>query len=143
MSMPDKLIIKSMLDPSEDAIDSQVEIAIDSDGVLHKLTRVKRLMLHLDSEEPPQVVFTVYTKGLATEVEIDRYTAQAVLRACATRELAFLDDKDAAALRKLQEHGTIPPTGHGSLHDIELANAAKIALHKIIVELAIREEIPF
>lgn len=134
--MTDKLIIKSMADPSADVIDNRVEISIDSDGQLHKLTRVKQLTLYLDADDSPEAVFTVYTKGLATEVVIDRNTAQAVLRSCAERELSFISDTEAASLRRLLEifggiYAGVAMTGeHTAGFDV---------LTKIIVELARRE----
>lgn len=139
--MADKLIIKSMADTSTDVIDDRVEISIDSDGQLHKLTRVKQLTLYLDAEDPPEAVFTVYTKGLATEVTIDPATAQAVLRSCAERELSFLSDTETNELHRLLAVlvGELESSGGSSRWSNERKGID--ALCKIIAELDRREDV--
>jgi len=128
--MPDKLILNIE--------GNQGHVFVEIDGTRHKLRRCKSITIRADAEGKNEADLTLYAFDFTSEVEITRNNADAILRFDARRSLAFLDDKDAKALRDWREstRKLEIPSGY-------LLSDALPAIDKIIAELARREEITF
>jgi len=131
--MPDKIILEAQADPGCIASDGKVFIEID--GIRKQLKRVKSIVIRADCEGVFEADLTLYAANLETEVVITRANADAILAVEYGRQLSFLTGPDANALSKLQ--GNLVEFGWPS------DDPRRIALSKILAELARREGHPF
>lgn len=103
--MPESLIIK-LPNPAEGKLTSSrdAEILLDMDGARHKLTRVRRACIVVDSDEPLiQVDLTMYSPQFDEEIIITRAHAEAIRNHQTDQGLAFLTSEDRKRIRELRE----------------------------------------
>lgn len=128
MTVPDKVILG--------IADNQGHVFVELDGARHKLRRCKSITIRADANGNNEVDVTLYAFDLTSEVEVTRSNAEAILRADASRQLAFLDANDVSGLIELR-HTLLRVLGWPS-DDHRLR-----PIEKIIAELEKRQEIPF
>lgn len=115
-------------------------VHLDQDGIKTELTRVTEI--RADAEGNFEV--RMWTDDFDAELEISELTAEAILRSQASKQLAFLNDTDAAALRTMYDHNALLSISEGEVAVTALMlPEAAMAIRKIIAELNRRKEIPF
>jgi hypothetical protein len=126
--MPDKLILNIE--------GNQGAVFIECDGIRKQLKKVKAITIRAGCDGVNEADLTMYTFDLASEVQITRANADAILAVEYGRQLSFLDHKDAGYLHELR--ATLVQVRGWPEDDLRLR-----PLDKILSELAKREEIPF
>lgn len=99
--MPDKIILEAQADPG--CIASNGKVFIEIDGIRKQLKRVKSIVIRADCEGVMEADLTLYAANLETEVVITKANADAVLAVEYGRQLGFLSDTEAEALRQMRE----------------------------------------
>jgi hypothetical protein len=132
--MPEKLHVK--LGPT--AGDNAISIKFD-DGTMHRLDKVLSITLNANADEriPPTVTLTMLSPDFESDIPISDDLAQAILRCSSDRQLSFIDDTEAAALRELYKRLGGIYAGLSSRAE-PLERAGFDVLTKIMAELARR-----